>query len=181
MKRTLLLFLAILMTFFLVACGAKRTNFDFKFDQVEIQNFLDIVCENTDVESAQVEEVEYYEYLGDYYYNTILMVKPRGMVSEEVNLRFYNSDDSDDVASILIYYYENDSENEINCKDAVVQAVEVSLSGSSKAKEYTDKFSSVSEESQVIASYSLTSEANVQISCRNYWNEWTGKYYIYKN
>ena len=168
----------------------KRVDFDLKFDRVEIQEFMDIVCENTDVESAQVGQVGLdgagISY-GDYMSATVT-VKPHGMVEEELEVRFYNSGDTDNVSSIVVYYYDHDSENETVCRDAIVEALEISFCGSSKAKESTDQFSSIGkdltiyDDAKIITSYSLTSEANVRISCDgSFADEWTGRYCIYKN
>lgn len=180
----------------LIVCGIfsnilpKRVDFDLKYDRIEIQEFMDIVCENADVESAQVGRVGLdgagISY-GDYMSATVT-VKPHGMVEEELEARFYNSGDTDNVSCIVVYYYDHDSENETVCRDAIVEALEISFCGSSKAKEYTDQFSSIGkdltiyDDAQIITSYSLTSEANVRISCDgSFADEWTGRYCIYKN
>ena len=169
----------------------KRVDFDLKFDRVEIQEFMDIVCENTDVEYAQVGRVsiggDTFTY-GDYMTATVT-VKPHGKVEEEIAIRFYHdTDDTDDISSIVVYYHDYDSENEVTCRDAIVEALEISFCGSSKAKEYTDKFSSIGkdlsiyDDVKIITSYSLTSEANVRISCDgSFADDWTGRYCIYKN
>lgn len=168
----------------------KQVDFDLQFDQVKIQEFMDIVCENTDVESAQVGQVGLdgvgISY-GDYISATVT-VKQHGMMEEELEVRFYNSGDTDNVSSIVVYFYDHDSENETACRDAIVEALEISFCGSSKAKEYTDQFSSIGEDltiyddTQIITSYFLTSEANVRISCDgSFADEWTGIYCIYKN
>jgi len=92
------------------------------------------------------------------------------------------------VSSIVVCYYDHDSENETVCRDAIVEALEISFCDSSKAKEYTDQFSSIGkdltiyDDAQIVTSYSLTSEANVRISCDgSFADEWTGRYCIYKN
>ena len=71
-----------------IVCGIfsnivpKRVDFDLKYDRVAIQEFMDIVCENADVESAQVGRVGLdgagISY-GDYMSATVT-VKPHGMV-----------------------------------------------------------------------------------------------------
>lgn len=155
----------------------KRVDFDLKYDRAEIQKFMDIVCDNANVEYAQVGRVDIENYC-----SVQLTVKPHGMVSEKIEVRFYNKADTDDVSGITVYYYEYDSENEITCRDAIVEALEISFCGSSKAKEYTDKFSSIRKDvtsyrdSQIIASYSLTSEANVRIS----YSGKMGTFYIFR-
>lgn len=166
----------------------KRVDMDIKYEPREIEEFMETVCENADVESAEVEDVGYAGFGVDYgtYYAATLTVKLDGKVSEEIYVRFYNSEDRDDVSSIIVYYYEDDSKNEIACKDAIVEALELSFCGESIAKEYTDKFNSVGTylygEEQEITNYALTREAKVRISCYGHFgNDWSGKYCIYKN
>lgn len=108
-----------------IVCGIvscivpKRVDFDLKFDRVEIQEFMDVVCESADVESAQVGRVGVdgvgISY-GDYISATVT-IKPHNMVDEEIEVRFYNSGDSDEIASIVVCYHSYDSENEISCKN----------------------------------------------------------------
>ena len=188
--KKILLYMGIAVSIVLLVCIfcsvisnviPKRVDFNLKYDRVEIQKFMDIVCENADVESAQVGRVD----CGTYY-AAQLTVKPHGMVAEKIEVRFYNKADTDDVSGITVYYYDYDSKNEIACRDAIVEALEISFCGSSKAKEYTDKFTSIGkdlttyDDSYIIASYSLTSEANVRISY-NGPRDLIGTYCIYKN
>ena len=165
--------------------GPKRVDFDLKYDSVEIQQFMNMVCKNSKVESAQVEEVEYNSYIN--YYLVTLTVKPSGMVAEEIQVEFYNSGETDKVSSIVISYHDYDSENKIKCKDAVVEALEVSFCGSSKAREYISDFSSMhtepaSYDTKLVTDYSLTNNAQVIITWKEEMGspmfEWTGKYII---
>ena len=179
-----------------VVCGIisrivpKRVDFDLKFDRVEIQEFMDVVCENSDVESAQVGRVGV-DGAGISYGNYIsatVTIKPHNMLDEEIEVRFYNSGDTDEIASIVVYYHSYDSENVIVCKNAIVEALEISFCGSSSASPHTAKFDSIGtdltiyDDAQILTNYSLTGEANVRISCDgSFSNDWTGTYCIYKN
>lgn len=167
----------------------KRVDYDLRFDRSEIQKFMDTVCKNVDAEYAQVGKtgldgsgIGY----GDYISATVT-VKPYGMVAEDFVVRFYNSGDSDKVSSIVVFYYDHDSENEMACKNAIVEALEISFCGVSKGTEYTSQLPTIAEDispsddTQIVASYSLTNEAYVSISCYRYFAyEWTGRYSIYK-
>lgn len=169
----------------------KRVDFKIKFDQEEIQDFLEIVCKNANVESVQFGEIDIggdvFTY-GDFI-SAELMVKPHGKKAEEIEVRFYNADDTDIVSSIVIYYYDHDSENETVCRDAVVEALEISFCGSAQAKEYTSKFSSMGTEpatydTKIVTDYSLTEDANVRITWKEQAGspmfEWKGTYTIYQ-
>ena len=194
--KPLVIFFVILSVVLVLVIGVilnitpKKVDFNIKYERTEIQEFMDIVCKNANVELAQVGRVGYDGAGFDYgtYYAATLTVKPHGMVAEEIQVRFYNSGDTDDVSSIVVYFYDHDSENEATCRDAIVEALEISFCGTSKAKEYTDKFSSIGkdltiyDDAQIITNYSLTSEANVRISCDgSFADDWTGRYCIYKN
>lgn len=168
----------------------KKVDFNIKYERTEIQEFMDNVCKNADVELAQVGRVGYDGAGFDYgtYYAATLTVKPYNMVKEEIQVRFYNSGDTDNVSSIVVFFYDSDSENEKACRDAIVEALEISFCGISKAKEYTDNFSTVGtnltiyDDAQIMANYTLTNEASVRISCDgSFADDWTGRYCIYKN
>lgn len=168
----------------------QKVDFNIKYERTDIQEFMDMVCKNANAEYAQVGRVGYDGGGLDYgtYYAATLTIKPHGMVEEEIQVRFYNSGNSDKVSSIIVFYYDYDDKNEITCRDAIVEALEVSFCGSSRAKEFTDKFDSIGtnltiyDDAQIITNYSLTDEASVRISCYgSFGDEWTGRYCIYKN
>jgi len=163
----------------------KRVDFNIKYDRVDIQEFMDAVCLNADVEYAQVGHVT--KGYGDFK-NATVAVKLHGQEEEEITVSFYRKDYSDDVQTIYIEYNDYDSENEIICMDTIVKALEISFCGTSKAKEYTDKFSiigkdlSFEDDTQILAEYSLTSNAKVSIYCNGFSaDRWRGTYIIYKN
>ena len=194
--RPLVIFFAILSVVLVLVIGVipnitpKKVDFNIKYERTEIQEFMDIVCKNANVELAQVGRVGYDGAGFDYgtYYAATLTVKPHNMVKEEIQVRFYNSGDTDKVSSIVVFFYDSDSENEKVCRDAIVEALEISFCGNSKAKEHTDKFATIGtnltiyDDAQIIANYSLTNEASVRISCDgSFADDWTGRYCIYKN
>lgn len=169
---------------------SKKVDFNIKYERTDIQEFMDIVCKNANVEYAQVGRVGFDGGGFDYgtYYAATITVKPHNMVKEEIQVRFYNSGDTDKVSSIVVFFYDSDSENEKVCRDAIVEALEISFCGNSKAKEHTDKFAAIGtnltiyDDAQIIANYSLTNEASVRISCDgSFADDWTGRYCIYKN
>lgn len=194
--KPLVIFFVILSVVLVLVIGVipnitpKKVDFNIKYERTEIQEFMDIVCKNANVELAQVGRVGYDGAGFDYgtYYAATLTVKPHNMVKEEIQVRFYNSGDTDKVSSIVVFFYDSDSENEKVCRDAIVEALEISFCGTSKAKEHTDKFNAIGtnltiyDDAQIIANYSLTSEASVRISCDgSFADDWTGRYCIYKN
>lgn len=176
----LVLVLAVVIVFLFLP---KRVSFDAEYSAAGIEEFLDVVCDNADVDSIEVKSVKN----EDKYYMVTLIVKLSGMVEEEVSLRFYNKEDSDKVSRICIYYSYRDSENQTNCIDAVVEALEVSFCGSPNAKRFTKMLPLVGpgledyNDSSVVADYQLTDEAGVRIVCSgSFGSEWTGTYYVYK-
>jgi len=194
--KPLVIFLVILSVVLVLVMGVipnitpKKVDFNIKYERTEIQEFMDIVCKNANVELAQVGRVGYDGAGFDYgtYYAATLTVKPHNMVKEEIQVRFYNSGDTDKVSSIVVFFYDSDSENEKVCRDAIVEALEISFCGTSKAKEHTDKFDAIGtnltiyDDAQIIANYSLTNEASVRISCDgSFADDWTGRYCIYKD
>ena len=194
--KSLVIFFVILSVVLVLVMGVipnitlKKVDFNIKYERTEIQEFMDIVCKNANVELAQVGRVGYDGAGFDYgtYYAATITVKPHNMVKEEIQVRFYNSGDTDKVSSIVVFFYDSDSENEKVCRDAIVEALEISFCGNSKAKEHTDKFAAIGtnltiyDDAQIIANYSLTNEASVRISCDgSFADDWTGRYCIYKN
>ena len=167
----------------------KRVDFDLEFDKIEIQKFMDIVCENADAEKVYVEKVKFYEYLDEYdCIYAYISVKPKGMTKETVIVKFDNYEDGDEICYISLNYNNNDTENEHTCIDIIVSALENSFCGKSNANEYTSQFESIGREltiyddAKIITDYSLTDEANVRISCDgSFSNDWTGTFCIYKN
>lgn len=194
--KPLVIFFVILSVVLVLVIGVipnltpKKVDFNIKYERTEIQEFMDIVCKNANVELAQVGRVGYDGAGFDYrtYYVATLTVKPHNMVKEEIQVRFYNSGDTDKVSSIVVFFYDSDSENEKVCRDAIVEALEISFCGTSKAKEHTDKFAAIGtnltiyDDAQIITTYSLTNEASVRISCDgSFADDWTGKYCIYRS
>lgn len=191
--KSIILSVVIISLVFILAIGIfpkivpQKVNVDIKYDRVDIQEFMEKICKNTDAEAAQVENVGYAGLGIDYgtYFAATIAIKPHGMVEEKIQVRFYNRESTDKVSSIVIYYQDSDSENEINCKNIVVEALERSLCGSSNAYPYTSQFDSIGTEltiyddTQLIASYDLTDKAKVRIACDGYFaSDWTGTYSI---
>ena len=165
----------------------RKVDFNLEYDRIEIQEFMDAVCKNlnSDIEYAHVGRVEdsYGKYL-------MISIKPQNAQEQNIEVYFNGDRGSNSVSFIEVKYKNYDTYAEAVCKDAIVEALEISFCGCSNAKTYTSKFNSMGTkpanyELKSVAEYSLTDNAEVRISWQEVSGtpafEWTGIYRIYNN
>lgn len=161
--------------------GNKRTNFIIEYSAEGIENFTDVVCRNVNGD-AEITDV----HTGDPYW-TVIEIKLAGKVSEDTQLCFYNSEDSDMVSFVGVTIYNPESENEFNCNKELIMALERSLTGSTEAdkyiKSYNDTynlaFSKSAGKTVIIAEYELSDGLYAVATAYNLGMSWVTEYYLY--
>ena len=189
MKRIICLLLSIALGIGMVGCGSngssilggKRTTFSIEYSAKGIENFANIVCKNVNG-NAEITDV----HTGDTYW-TVIEIKLSGKVSEDTQLCFYNSEDSDMVSFVGITIHNPESENEFNCEKELIMALERALTGSTSAdkyiKTYNDMynlaFSKSAGKTVIIAEYELSDGLYAVTTAYNLGMSWVAEYHLY--
>ena len=174
-KIIFLVITTILFIFLLSKCGSTRTNFNITYSERGIEKFLNTVCKNIDGDYAKVIDPNYDSPAGSSCYAAKMEVKLHNSVPENVQMRFFNQNDSDMVSYGKIIFYNSDSKNEFDCRKALTVALEKTLSGSSHVEEYITSYTEIDSyalslehlEKQVLAEYWLTNDLKVEIICEH--------------
>lgn len=115
---------------------SSRVDFDIAYTPEAISKFLGKVCRNVNGDYAKVIDPDYDGPASGSCYAAEIEIKLDGTVEENIQMRFFNKDDSDRVYHGQIIIYDDDSENELNCKIELIYALEKTLCG----KVYADQW-----------------------------------------
>lgn len=155
----------------------KRADFDFSFNEEEIEKFLKAVMSNVQAEYVEIESIEENEGMhGDFSYVVILEIKLSGHTKESIKLLFDNKDEKDYINSISITFYDSYPENHINCVIEIIEAIEVTISGDSYIRNEFNEFRFVNS-GRTFADYQLTEDVRCTLISRSNW----GEYSLYRN
>ena len=164
----------------------QRVNFDMELRAYEIEAFMDEVSKHIDKSKFEIESVDpgsWGSHEGKSCIRTCVTVKPNGKKPAEIELVFVGEYHYG-VSGVYLYYLQEDSQEEILCKNAVIEALEKAIGGETHASMVTNQFCEIGAslpkyESTMMKRYSLADNIRVEISCeKTYEDEWLGKYYL---
>lgn len=177
--------LAIVVVVLLLGSGSSRADFDIPYTVEGVTQFLNTVCKNVDAEYAKIIDPDYDSPAGNSCIASELEIKLPGYVAIPVQVRFHNSHGSDTVTWLEAIFYDDDKDVKFDCKKELVFAIEKTLTGAVRAKEYLTTFSATQNKAYrreagtdtLLNEYWLEEDLKTEISIRNRGIGW---YLFYK-